>query len=103
MLSLRPSVPLQGLFVSAFTSVLMLMLPVLGTVGLVKLIRHRKRLCCSKAHIVSSPHCLILAVMVIFLQEARSNESAACIQWLQVGGVGGAERANLLPSHRLLS
>lgn len=67
---------------SAFTSVLMLMLPVLGSAGLVKLIRHRKWLCCSKAHIVSSPHCLILAVMVIFLQEAKSYESPACIQWL---------------------
>lgn len=67
------------------------MLPVLGTVGLVKLIRHRKRLCCSKAHIVSSPHCLILAVMVIFLQEASSNENAACIQWLQWEGFGCGE------------
>lgn len=69
----------------------MLMLPVLGTVGLVKLIRNRKRLCCSKAHIVSSPHCLILAVMVIFLQEANSKENAACIQWLQWEGSGCGE------------
>ena len=69
----------------------MLMLPVLGTVLLVKLIRHRKRLCCSKAHIVSSPHCLILALMVIFLQEANSNENAACIQWLQWEGFGCGE------------
>lgn len=67
------------------------MLPVLGSAGLVKLIRHRKRLCCSKAHIVSNPHCLILAVMVIFLQEAKSNESPACIQWLQWDGFGCGE------------
>lgn len=60
---------------------------------LVKLIRHRKWCCCSKTHIVSSPHCLILAEVVIFLQEAYSNEMAAHIQWSPVGGGQGVERA----------
>lgn len=76
-----------------------------GNGGLVKLISHRKWCCCSKPHIVSRPYCLILAVVVIFLQEAHSIERPACTQWPALGGVGGVERAAsnlLLKSHSLI-